>query len=350
MQPLESHPPVRQPSPSQKSPTGQNRSSAGDLYSRVLPAGTAAELLERLAAALSAEAFFVRRVRWPQWLGVRRWCEGEHRCEIFEAGDIPNSGRRIGPALLIGGDRTIDEQAVDVLARQVQSWDDRQLDEKLASMAELAAGAGHEVNNPLGSIVGRVSMLLKNEPDPERRKTLAAIASQAYRGRDMIGDLMLFARPPAPHPECVAVETVVEEVLSEFADAIAEKSLVVVGQRDASASVWADATQLRIVISELLRNAIRFAPVSTTIDVATKVLADDVEIAMTDDGPSLSEQERRHLFDPFYSGRQAGRGLGFGLSKCWRIATIHGGCVQHHTSAGKNCFTVRWPIKTARQH
>ncbi|PWG73888.1 hypothetical protein DF186_20725, partial [Enterococcus hirae] len=73
--------------------------------------------------------------------------------------------------------------------------------DKLEAMAEFAAGAGHEINNPVATIVGRVQMLLKTEMDPERRQSLATIGGQAYRVRDMIGDAMLFARPPAPRPE-----------------------------------------------------------------------------------------------------------------------------------------------------
>ena len=82
-------------------------------------------------------------------------------------------------------------------------------DAKLAALAEFAAGAGHEINNPLATIVGRVQALLKHETDPGRRQSLATIAAQAFRIRDMIGDLMVFARPPAPVPERLLVNDAV---------------------------------------------------------------------------------------------------------------------------------------------
>ena len=72
---------------------------------------------------------------------------------------------------------------------------------KLEALAEFAAGAGHEINNPAATIVGRVELLLKGETNPERRQALLTIGAQALRIRDMIGDLMLFARPPRPEPE-----------------------------------------------------------------------------------------------------------------------------------------------------
>ena len=69
--------------------------------------------------------------------------------------------------------------------------------------------------------------------------------------------------------------------------------------------------------------------------------ADGVEIRVRDDGPGISPEERRHIFDPFYSARQAGRGLGLGLSKCWRIITNHGGrIVVEEQPGGGACFLI----------
>ena len=73
-------------------------------------------------------------------------------------------------------------------------------DDRLESLAEFAAGAGHEFNNPVATIVGRVQLLLRDEADPARRQALETIAGQAYRIRDMISDVMVFARPPAAEP------------------------------------------------------------------------------------------------------------------------------------------------------
>lgn len=320
--------------------------SAASLFQAVLPAATAEEILQRLAETISAEALFVERLRWPQWLGVQRQADHSLTVNIVEQTDVPDGGLRIGPARLLGGYDSFDESAFDLLVRQAQALDAHQLDEKLAAMAELAAGAGHEVNNPLGSIVGRASLLLKGENDPERRRTLAAIVSQAYRGRDMIGDLMLFARPPAPLPESVDVESAIDEVCSEFSDDLRDRQLAVEGLRGQDLAVWADATQFRIVLCELIRNSLHFAPRDSTIDISTSLYEGDVLISVSDCGPSLSEVERRHLFDPFFSGRQAGRGLGFGLTKCWRIAKLHGGSIAFDDAAGVNRFQVSWPIAT----
>jgi signal transduction histidine kinase len=70
--------------------------------------------------------------------------------------------------------------------------------------------------------------------------------------------------------------------------------------------------------------------------------------SISDNGPGLSAGDREHLFDLFYSGRQAGRGLGFGLSKAWRIVTLHGGTIEVASpAAGGVTLTVSWPASAA---
>src|SRR5882724_357569 len=92
------------------------------------------------------------------------------------------------------------------------SVSDRQLAElKLRALAEFAAGAGHEINNPVATIAGYAQQLLADETDPDRRHALATIGAQAYRIRDMIGDVMLFARPPQPRPEQIDLTAAVRE-------------------------------------------------------------------------------------------------------------------------------------------
>lgn len=226
---------------------------------------------------------------------------------------------------------------------------DRRLREaKLAALAEFAAGAGHEINNPLAAISGRAQLLLRDETDPERRRHLITIGAQALRIRDMIGDAMLFARPPEPQPQPVPLADALSRVQQSLEESLGEKQLSLGGRRHPDVVVQADPTQLEIVLSELLRNAIRFAPAGSTIDVDVQLgAADTVMITVRDRGPGLSDVDREHLFDPFYSGRQAGRGLGFGLPKCWRIVTLHGGRIRPDESDGF-AMHVEWPVASSQ--
>jgi signal transduction histidine kinase len=222
--------------------------------------------------------------------------------------------------------------------------DDALLAVKLEALAEFAAGAGHEINNPLAAISGRAQLLLMGETDPERRRHLITIGAQALRIRDMIGDAMLFARPPEPQPEPVPFAEALARTETNLTEQLFEKQLSLCGDRDPGIALHADRVQLEIVLSELLRNAIRFAPAGSPIDVdLRRGDGDTATIIVRDRGPGLSEIDREHLFDPFYSGRQAGRGLGFGLPKCWRIVTLHGGGIRPDESDGF-AMHVEWPI------
>jgi len=223
---------------------------------------------------------------------------------------------------------------------------------KLRALAEFAAGAGHEINNPVATIVGYAQQLLAGESDPDRRHALAMIGAQAYRIRDMIGDCMLFARPPARRPQQLDLNAVVGEIVGKFTDEFREASLRIEFEANGEVPIFADLVQLRIVVSSLLRNGLEALEPGATIRIEAR-LADDENrrmavLSISDDGPGLSPADREHLFDPFYSGRQAGRGLGFGLAKAWRIVTLHGGRIEVVSpEKGGILFTIFWPASPA---
>lgn len=222
---------------------------------------------------------------------------------------------------------------------------------KLEALAEFAAGAGHEINNPVATIAGRVELLLKDETNPERRQALLNIGAQALRIRDMIGDLMLFARPPKPDAKPLDLVLVVDEVLGKLSDTFRGKSLSVIRQGDSSVPIWADPVQLRVVISNLLHNSAQASTANGVVSIECSAQQEPDRawalLTLRDRGVGFSSVERAHMFDPFFSGRQAGRGLGFGLPKCWRIVEQHGGHLECESSVEDGTtFRVHWPADT----
>jgi signal transduction histidine kinase len=218
------------------------------------------------------------------------------------------------------------------LTETILAWETTLREHKLEALAEYAAGAGHEINNPLGTISGRAAQLLKGETDPQRRRSLETIGGQVYRIRDMIGDSMLFARPPAPQPEPVDLARFIPQTLNGFADEFASRQIDVDQQVPSleEVVVLADPTQLAVVLSELIRNAIEAEAKRIVMECRPERSAGRGGglVRIADDGIGLTETQREHCFDPFFSGRQAGRGLGFGLSKCWRIVREHQGVME----------------------
>ena len=216
-----------------------------------------------------------------------------------------------------------------------QSFSERLEAEKLAAMRELAYGASHEINNPLANIASRAQTLMREEKDPEKRRKLATINAQAFRAFEMIADLMLFAKPPQPQKQPVALQSLVDSVLAELADDAAEQRTELVrGEASEAITVNVDRTQIEMAIRSLVRNSLEAIGAGGQVSVAVRSAAavpdaepTVAEVVVADTGPGIPPELRPRVFDPYFSGREAGRGLGLGLSKCWRIAELHGGRV-----------------------
>ncbi len=225
--------------------------------------------------------------------------------------------------------------------------------EKIAALRELAYGASHEINNPLANIATRAQALLREESDPERKRKLATIAAQAFRAHEMIADMMLFAKPPSPEFQPTDIFAVVQAVTGEMLpEAQSQETQLQLEPSAGSLIVSADATQLGVAVKALVRNALEALVTGGTVVITVRETAPDtmgtswLEIVVRDSGPGITPEVRRHLFDPFYSGREAGRGLGFGLAKCWRIAELHRGEVRVESEPGCGAtFTLRLPMK-----
>jgi hypothetical protein len=217
--------------------------------------------------------------------------------------------------------------------------------EKLEALAEFAAGAGHEINNPLTVISGRAQLLLRGETDPERRHALAVIVAQAMRVHEMIADLMLFARPPRPEIRPVELVQLLDDLAADLSAGCGRPEIEIHRAGAPGPIVLeADPVQLNVALRAICRNAIEAVGGGgcIEIEVGTERPAPACDVPQGDDsrapgaawirvrdnGPGMAPEERRHVFDPFYSARQAGRGLGLGLCKAWRIVQHHGGRVD----------------------
>jgi len=221
------------------------------------------------------------------------------------------------------------------LVTLTERFDETLESEKLESMAEFAAGAGHEINNPLAVIAGRAQLFLRDEEDPERRRALALMNAQAKRVYEMVADMMLFARPPEIECQTVDVRSLIDEVIRDMTPLSTLHEITIsLGEDVVSVEVEVDPTQLQVALRAICQNAIEAIGREGRIEIGVACEGGDVTISISDDGPGIVPEERRHLFDPYYSARQAGRGLGLGLSKAWRIVTNHGGRIDAENNRG----------------
>ena len=160
--------------------------------------------------------------------------------------------------------------------------------------------------------------------------------------------MMLFAKPPNLSRRQVELASLIDTVVAELADQAAEQGTRIVVEDCWQGEVDADPDQLAVAIKSLIRNSLEALDVGgrVTISCALSAGAEGrITIAVRDDGPGISNSARPRLFDPFYSGREAGRGLGLGLSKSWRIAELHGGSLSLDNENGNGaCFLLRIPL------
>ncbi len=233
---------------------------------------------------------------------------------------------------------------------------------KLDALKEFAYGASHEINNPLANISARAQTLLQDERDPERRRRLAAINAQAFRAHEMIADVMLFARPPRMERRPMDLATLVASLLDEMAEAAAAQHTQFIWLPPTESIVASvDPVHFRVALKALVANSLEALAEGGRIEIlvrrggdltkdnsATLPASDAVEILISDSGPGIPAQIRPHIFDPFFSGREAGRGLGMGLPKCWRIVRENGGRIDVESVAGRGS-TFRIMLPTALQ-
>jgi len=296
-------------------------------------------------------------LEWTATAFCEATCSAENRSSSRHAlREFVVDGHAIGGVRITGRDSlsAAEEELVGMstkLAAQWRAFDGELRDRKLEALAEFAAGAGHEINNPLATITGRATLLLRTETDPERRRCLETIGGQAYRVRDMIGDAMTFARPPAPQPTTLNPLTEIRELLATFATRFDEAGITVHLVGDDVLTMNADREQFRVFVSCLLRNELEALGAGGEFSIHLAQIrhgdSDVVRFQLRDNGSGLTKTDREHLFDPFYSGRPAGRGLGFGLSKCWRIVRMHRGDISAGGDADTGFWlTANWPVHT----
>ncbi|HVJ81724.1 MAG TPA: HAMP domain-containing sensor histidine kinase [Planctomycetia bacterium] len=208
-----------------------------------------------------------------------------------------------------------------------------------AVLREFSAGAGHEINNPLGAIRGQAEHLLASEADPERRASLRKIQDQVERIGRMIRDLHLLGRAYQPARSPAALDSLVLDAAAAAGPILAAELTI---EPIPAVRVQACRPELQRALAELVRNAATAAGPKGWVKVAASHGPAGAEIVITDGGPGFAALDREQAFTPFYCGRAAGRGLGMGLPVARRVIEDHGGTL-HLGEGSPTTVTVKLP-------
>jgi len=259
-----------------------------------------------------------------------------HDCRVDgrEArGQLEALGRTWAAAIAAGaqheGAKRLGEQLAESNRALVETRDELARSKALAAVGEIAAGAAHEMNNPLTVISGRSQLLASTLQDLAAKSMAEQIVEQSHRISDMITALRTFADPTKPQ---IQPTKLIELLDAAVADVLRRpekqgwRGEVKVMPNDALPDVHVDPQQIRRSVSELVRNAIE-SESCTRVEVRVQIdpANDRLMISVTDDGSGLTPHAMAHAFDPFFSSKPAGRQPGLGLAQARRLVEAHGG-------------------------
>jgi signal transduction histidine kinase len=254
-----------------------------------------------------------------------------------------------------------ERRLIDAVANQVgRMLERRQADEerakleaqlrhadRLATIGQLAAGVAHELNEPLGNVLGFAQLARKTPGLPKAAaddidKTVTA----ALHARDIVSKLMLFARQKMPAHGRVKVNELVENGLDLLESRCTKAGIHVVRRLDPSLpEIAADAGQLQQVLVNLVVNAIQAMPDGGTLTLLTERAGETIVLTVQDTGVGMSAEVLSKVFMPFFTTKSVGEGTGLGLSVVHGIVTAHGGSIEAESKPGKGTrFRVLLPI------
>lgn len=247
---------------------------------------------------------------------------------------------------------------------QLEAEHERQLEqaEKMATLGQLASAIAHEVKNPLGGVSGAIQVLAEDYSvnDP-KREIIEEILNQIRRLDKTVKDLLSYARPTLPEPVSCRPNDLVEGALFFIRQQVNGSHVsIVTDYAERLPHVHADPQQIKQVILNIALNAVQAMPEGGTLTVKTRAISheqlaisgghlttpgtDAVELAISDTGKGILPENRKRIFQPFFTTKH--RGTGLGLPICQKIVEQHGGFIYIETEVGKGTTVIiRMPVR-----
>ncbi len=220
----------------------------------------------------------------------------------------------------------------------------------MASVGEMAAGAAHEINNPLAIISGRAQLLAASAGDDKQGKDLKTIVEQAERASAIISELMRFAEPENPQGVRFDVRKLLTERLDHFEDAHGKSSVKIRRRLPRKLpDAFADVQQIGAAFDAVLTNASEAVAQNggggrIEVRAGHNTLDGTLEIVVEDNGPGLPSEVLGRAFDPFFSAKGAGRQLGLGLTIAFRLVELNFGQIELGNAEDGAMVTLTIPV------
>lgn len=219
--------------------------------------------------------------------------------------------------------------------------------DRLATVGELAAGVAHELNEPLGSIMGFAQLAGKCPDLPKQAEMdLEKIVKSSLHAREIIKKLMSFARKTQPEKKKIDINLLVEEGMYFFKSRCSKEGIILsVSLEPNLPYITADPVQINQIMVNIIVNAMQAMPKGGKLDIETHSTDGDICLLIKDTGHGMSEDVKERIFDPFFTTKGAGKGIGLGLSVVQGIVNSHKGKIIVESEAGKGTqFEIKLPI------
>jgi signal transduction histidine kinase len=224
----------------------------------------------------------------------------------------------------------------------------------------LAAGVAHEINNPLGIILGYCEYLIEKTPPEEKAyKILEKIERQGNQCKRIVENLLSFSRYSEHFDDISEVNAHLENILDVVQNNLMIKKMQVhLNLGKELPRIKADPIQLKQVFMNLISNAMGAMPEGGDLTLSTGWEADTdrVKIMIADTGTGIKKENRERIYDPFFTTKQVGEGTGLGLTVTYNIITHYGGTISMETKTAEEdpahhgtAFTVTFPVYHARR-
>lgn len=229
------------------------------------------------------------------------------------------------------------EQLAEANRRLMEANEQMARDRTVLAVAELAAGAAHEMNNPLMVISGRSQLLYHRLKDPKDKRTAMLLHQNAQRLSEMITQLMRFAKPDPAQVVAIEAATLVDDAIEMLCRLPERQNARIELNLPETPSIEVDRIQIGRALAAVIENALQaVSPENGVVEIhaACDLPGEHLVLTVADNGCGMDEQTLRHACDPFFSRKPAGRRRGMGLAVALRFVESHGGRLRLDSREG----------------
>jgi signal transduction histidine kinase len=283
-------------------------------------------------------------------LGWLAWTKTDDTLRAAEATQALTAGWAMAMRLVMSREkqRVLEEALADEARRLREAREHIAHDRTLVAVAELAAGAAHEMNNPLMVISGRSQLLYRGLMDVRYKQAALAIHHNAKRLGEMIEELMRYAQPPESEATKVTVKALVDESIKLAGAAMDDAKRAAIQEMSVKVprevpAVRVDIRRFARAVAAAIENAAEALPAgggSVSVTASSDLSGGHVVLTIEDDGRGMDDATLERAFDPFFSRKDAGRRRGMGLSAARRLVETGGGTLSLDSREGEGTRAI----------